>query len=426
MRLPAQTRGGIGRNRAALLRHALALPRTVARALRPTANTNKTPEPATLTTKELRDRLSLTIIAGHPDRAALAEFVKPAFLEWQAHDWEGLGQRLTRLDRRHSALPSGDRTVPALGQALFRHIVGATVCQMIDRGQTVTTSDLPEDLFAPLTRALGRDDTPPAIHFLAAQFNLETGWARRGEDYGEFAPEDALFAARARFGVARIILDRIAAKAPHSAYFAEMDYRVRAAEGCSEDDLTRAAVRWSRTDPTSLAPFAVHGVHLLPRWYGDDQSLAIYADRVWSKTHETLGAAGYSACFLTAIEQDPTALQFLDPRAFREGLIDMMQQSDDPDVTCNAILRILWEVSTDGYGTEGRDPTALRRARRDLRETFAYLVRHTLGPVMPDAWGRNWSEPRILHALADAFDAEIHSGQSITIGMDGVRISDQS
>jgi hypothetical protein len=425
MRLSVQTRGGIGRNPAALLRHALALPRSVARALRPTDNTGHTPEPATLSTEILRDRLSLTIIAGHPDRAALAEYVKPSILEWQAHDWEGLGQRLTRLDRRHSTLPSGDRTVPALGQALFRHIVGATVRQMIDRGQTVTTTDLPEDLFAPLTRALGRDDTAPAVHFLAAQFNLETGWARRGDDYGEFAGDDALFAARARFGVARNILDRIAAKAPHSAYFAEMDYRVRAAEGCTEDDLTRAAIRWSRTDPTSLTPFAVHGVHLLPRWYGDSQSLATYADRVWAKTHETLGAAGYSTSFLSAIEQDPTALQFLDPRAFREGLIDMMQQSDDPDVTCNAILRVLWEVSSDGYGTDGRDPTALRRARHDLRDTFAYLVRHTLGPVMPDVWGRNWSEPRILHALAEAFADEIGSGKSITIGMDGVRISDE-
>ena len=90
------------------------------------------------------------------------------------------GQRIARLDSRHATLPSGERVATALGQALFRHIIGPKVCQMIDRGQSVTTSELPEQLFAPLARALARTETQPSIHFLAAQINLETGWARRG------------------------------------------------------------------------------------------------------------------------------------------------------------------------------------------------------------------------------------------------------
>ena len=106
------------------------------------------------------------------------------------------------------------------------------------------------------------------------------------------------------------------------------------------------------------------------------------------------------------------------------GLIDMMQQSDDPDLTCNAILRILWDVSSDGFSANGRDPLALRRARTELRGLFAYLVQNTLGPVMPDAWGRGWTEDRILRAVAEAFKAEIASGRFVAIGLDGAHIKD--
>lgn len=422
MRQRAEANDSAAPRRRGPLRLALSLPGALAQKLIRQAPGDTPSRLQGMSTVELQRHLSLTILTGHPDRKALAQHLKPAIREWQAHNWEALGQRIHRLDRRHAALPSGERIATALGQALFRHVVGSKVCHMIDRGQAVTASDLPEEAFSPLSRAIAQTETDPAIHFLAAQFNLETGWARRGDDYSEYALEDALYAAQARFRVARNILDKIASRAPHSAYFAELDYRVCAAEGTTEDDLTRSAIRWSRTDPTALSPYAVHGLHLLPRWYGTDQSLDTFANRIWSKTHETLGAAGYAACYLSALESDPAVLLTLDMDALREGLVDMMQESDDPDVTCNAVLRTLWEVGCDGYGIEGRDTPALRRARRELRAIFSYLAHHTLGPVMPDAWGSNWTEARILHALAEAFEDEISRGQRVAIGLDGATI----
>lgn len=404
------------------LRKALSLPISLTRRFARRDRAEPVSPLTGMSTSDLRHQLSLTVIAGHPDRKALAQHLKPAIRDWQAQDWHNLGQRITRLDRRHAALPSGERLASALGRGLFRHVAGAQACHLIDRGQCVTDTVLSEDLFAPLIRAIAKRETDPAIHFLTALFNLETGWARRGEDHSDYAPEGALAAAQARFQVARNVIDAIASRAPHSAFFAELDYRVMAAEGATEDELTRAAIRWSRTDPTSLSPFAVHGVHLLPQWYGTDHSLGTYADRVWAKTHETLGAAGYAACYLSALGSDPGVLLSLNPDAFRDGLVDMMQASDDPDVTCNAILRTLWEVSCPDHGIEGRDTSAMRRARRDLRDTFIYLVRHTLGPVMPDAWGPSWTEPRILHALAEAFSDEIRQGRQVAIGLDGATI----
>lgn len=404
------------------LRRALSLPTRLVRRFRPTGSDARASTLSSFSTSQLQQQVSLTILTGHPDRKALAQHIKPAIRDLQSHDWDSLGNRLTRLDRRHSALPSGDRIAIALGQALFRHMAGPKACQLIDRGQSLTDEDLPPEFFAPLTRALSKPDTPPAIHFLAAQLNLEAGWARRPNDLSDYADEVALNAAQARFTLARSILDNIAARAPHSAHFAELDYRVRAAEGTTEDELTRAAIRWSRTDPTALSPYTVHGLHLLPRWYGSEGSLDAFADRSWSRTHESLGAAAYAACYLAAIESDPNALLTLDMIAFRDGLIDMMRESDDPDVTCNAILRGLWEVGSEGYGTEGHDTAALRRARKDLRSLFVYLARNTLGPVMPDAWGSHWTEARLLHAIAEAFEPEILSGKQISIGLDGTHI----
>lgn len=419
MRQLAQTPAPNGSPRQGPLRLVLSLPAALAQRFRRAGDPDTHSAVHAMTTEELGRRLTLTVISGHPDRVDLAHHLKPAIRDWQAQDWDNLGQRIARLDSRHATLPSGERVATALGQALFRHIIGPKICQMIDRGQSVTTSELPEQLFAPLARALARTETQPSIHFLAAQINLETGWARRGDDFTEFALEDAIFAAQARFRVARNILDQIASRAPHSAYFSELDYRVRAAEGTTEDELTRAALRWTRTDPTALTPFSVHGMHLLPRWYGAEGSLGQFANRVWSKTRETLGAAGYAATYLSAMEVHPPAGLSCDIDTLREGLIDMMQQSADPDLTCNTVLRTLWEVGTEGYGTDGRDTTALRRARRDLRQLFGYLARNTLGPVMPDVWGRGWTETRILRALAEAFEDDITRGRHIAIGLDG-------
>lgn len=422
MRLLAEQIGTSNARGSGPLRLALALPAALTRRLRTQAPKPSARSLQSIPTDDLRRQLALTVLKGHPDRKVLAQHLKPTIRDWQAHDWESLGQRLGRLDMQHAALPSGDRLATALGHALFRHVVGPHVCEMMDRGQPVGHDDLDEAVFAQLIRATQADETPPTIHFLAAQFNLETGWARRGDTAAETATDDVLNAAQARFRVARGILDRIAARAPHSAYFSEFDYRIQAAEGTTEDALTRAAIRWSRTDPTSLSVHAVHGLHLLPSWYGTEGSLSRYADRTWSKTHDALGAAAYAACHLSAMEADASVLLTMDMHAFRDGLIDMMQESDDPDVTCNAVLRTLWEVSTESFAAETRDTTALRRARRELRAVFTYLTRHTLGPVIPGAWGAHWTEARILHALAEAFADEITSGRCVTIGMDGARI----
>ncbi|WP_148234741.1 hypothetical protein [Pseudooceanicola batsensis] len=379
---------------------------------------------ARLSTQQLGDRLGLTVVVGHPDARALRPHLSEAVADWQAQDWDRLGPRLARFDRCRAALPSGERIAPALSRALFRHIAGPAACTLIDRGRSVPSTDLPEDLFAPLQRILGQQETDPALHFLAAQVQLELGWARRGDDYADFALDEALSAAQARFRVARTVLDRIAPRAPHSSHFAELDYRVRAAEGTTEEELTQAAIRWSRTDTTALAPYALHGLHLLPRWYGTEGSLRAFADKSWAKTHENMGAAAYAAVYLAALESDLETALTLDLAVFREGLIDMMQLGEDPDLTCNAVLRLLWEVSLAPSGIDRREPRAVRGIRHEMRALFYDLARHALGPVMPDVWGGRWTEARILHTLAEPFAEELAAGRTVSIGLQGAMVSE--
>ncbi|WP_188478869.1 hypothetical protein [Primorskyibacter flagellatus] len=402
----------------------LRLPVAATRALIAARRRVRAPLSQTMSTEMLGDRLGLTVLVGHPDIKALAPHVRPSIRDWAAQDWVNLGQRLNRLDRHKATLPSGEAVASALGRALFRHIVGSRIAALIDRGTAIGPSELPEDPFAPLFRILTKPDTEPALHFLAAQFQLELGWARRGDDVTDFASEDALNSAQARFRVAGNMLDRIAPRAPHSPYYAEIDYRILAAEGTTEDELNRAAARWSRADPASVTPFAVHGQHLLPRWYGQEGSLEAFAERSWAKTQDVLGTAAYAASYISAIESEPEAQLDLDMEAFRDGLLDLMHISDDPDLTCNALLRMLWEASAVDFGLTGPEPAALRRSRQHLREIFVYLCRNTLGPVMPDVWGGSWTEAKILHAVAEAFEEEIRAGKRISIGLQGAVISD--
>jgi len=377
-----------------------------------------------MNTEQLAHQLGMTVLAGHPDQKALKPHLLEVAQDWRDHDWRRIGQRLSRLDGTHAALPSGERVAPALGRALFRHLAGPAICAAIDRGQSVPPEDLPDSLLTPLLRVLEQPQIDPTLHFLAAQFYLEMGWARHGDDYADFSADGALSSAEEKFRAASAVLDKIAARAPHSGYFAEIDYRTRAASGTTEEELTRAAIRWSRTDPSSLVPYTTHGLHLLPRWYGQDSSLRDYADRSWSKTHEQLGAAAYSAIYLSAIESDLEAAMTMNHEVFREGLIDMMQECEDPDLTCNAILRTLWDVSSEAYTDVGREPKAMREMRHRMRALFCDLARTTLGPVMPDVWGGRWTEAKILHALAEPFANEIAAGKAIAIGLDGAVILD--
>lgn len=377
-----------------------------------------------MNTEQLANQLGLTVLVGHPDQKALHPNLQDSVKNWRDHDWRSLGQRLDRFDKIRARLPSGERIAPALGRALFRYLAGPANCAVIDRGQSVPPEDLPENLFEPLMRVLTQPQINPSLHFLAAQFHLELGWARYGDDYAEYALDGSISSAEARFRTASNLLDRISPHAPHSSYFCEIDYRTRAANGTTEDDLTRAAIRWSRTDPKSLIPYTTHGLHLLQRFYGGERSLPNYADRSWSLTHESLGAAAYAAIYLSAIEGDLEAAPLLNKDVFREGLIDMMQESEDPDLACNAILRTLWDVSSDAYTDTARESKTLREARRHLRALFCDLARNTLGPVMPDVWGGRWTEAKILHALAEAFETEIAEGKAVAIGLEGAVILD--
>jgi hypothetical protein len=378
----------------------------------------------TLNTEQLSNQLGMTVLVGHPDQKALKPHLLEIAQDWRDRDWGRIGHRLSRLDRMHAALPSGERVAPALGRALFRHLAGPAVCAIIDRGQSVSPEELPDDLLSPLLRVLDQPQIDPTLHFLAAQFHLETGWARHGDDYADYALEGALSSAEARFRSASAVLNKIAPRAPHSGYYAEIDYRTTAATGTTLENLNRAAIRWSRTDPTSLVPYATHGLHLLPRWYGEKTSLQDYADQSWSKTNGKLGAAAYSAAYLAAIENDPEAAFTMNPQVFREGLIDMMEEGDDPDLACNAILRTLWEISTAPFTETTREPKALRDLRHRMRALFCDLARTTLGPVMPDVWGGRWTEAKILHAVAEAFADEIADGKAVSIGLNGAQILD--
>ncbi|MEC8668858.1 MAG: hypothetical protein VXY45_13560 [Pseudomonadota bacterium] len=409
------------------------------RALRPLARTasalfRKSPPPqdpaplhrrsGRLSTEKLSNQLSLTVLTGHPDQKALQPHLQQAVEDWRNHDWRRLGMHLFSFDRAHKALPSGERIAPALGRALFRHLAGPAACAAMDRGQSLGISDLPDDLFSPLLRILPQMQIDPTLHFLAAQFHLEMGWARHGDDYADYALDESLNSAEARFRAAGAILDRIAPQAPHSGYFSEIEYRIRAAAGTTEENLTRAAFRWSICDAGSLVPFATHGLHLLPRWYGGETSLEDYASASWMRMSQTLGAAPYAAAYLSALENDLEAGLQMDQATFRTGLIDMMQRSDDPDLTCNAILRVLWEASSDDYIEASRETRALRELRQHLRALFCDLTRVALGPVMPDVWGGRWTEAKILHAVAEAFAKEIAAGRHIAIGLEGAQISD--
>ena len=405
-----------------LVSNTLTIPAALARSVQRKRQRAEVLSVQRLSTEHLADRIALTVLTGHPDKKALAGPLNSAILEWSARDWPALGQRLGKLDRRRAALPSGARIAPAIAIELFRHIAGPETCRKLDRGQSVNEAELPDALFEPLLDCIVLAEPDPALHFLAAQLYLELGWARHGSDQTQDLTPDRLDAARTCFDTAHQILEEIAPQAPHSAYFAEVNYRVRAAEGSTMEDLFSLFTRWRRSDPTTLTPFAVHGLNMLPRWYGEADSVSSFANIAWAKTHEKMGAAAYAATYLSAMEVDPQIMLGMDVPAFREGLMDMMQHSDDPDVTCNAILRILWEVSADAHGLTGREATSLRRARCELRELFFYLVRHALGPVMPDVWAGRWTEAKILHAVAEAFEADIQAGHRVSIGLDGAKV----
>ncbi len=108
-------------------------------------------------------------------------------------------------------------------------------------------------------------------------------------------------------------------------------------------------------------------------------------------------------------------MMMVDMSLYREGLIDMIDHSRDPDATVNTILNTLYDVSQPRmFLGGGREPKEFRDRRAQFRTIFDDIARARLGRVLPHRWSDGFETA--LYGVAETYKDQILAGETVHVG----------
>lgn len=375
---------------------------------------------------ELAELFSFEIEKGHPNRAALSPVQDQLQAHIAASDWLAAANLIEKLDQSRSSLPSGIRTMRPLLNGVWTNIVlqalpdyDSAVCE------PVTATALPDSHIAGFIAAAQAHPENVRLQCLAAWMHLEMGWIRRGGDYVDFTGDDAFEGFEHHIKAAWDLTKDIDAESANSPLVAEIRYRCKAAGGGKGlADLEKAHAEWVALDSANMEAFSLHGMFLLPRWYGSYDAVADAAQSAFAAHHDDTGLASYAATYLGAIELDHAAMIGLNVSQLKDGLLDMTARAENPSAALNAICARLSDICARTYGITGKDEgKQIAAHKKALKTVLKKFIREGMGTVTPAIWEPQWSELEVPYLLAEAFEAEIMAGQHVHLDHMGATIS---
>jgi hypothetical protein len=189
-------------------------------------------------------------------------------------------------------------------------------------------------------------------------------------------------------------------------------------------DLKTAHAKWIALDPTDMGAFSLHGMFLLPRWYGSYDALADAAQSAYAAHHADTGLASYAATYLGAIGMDQIATIGLNPLQLQDGLLDMTTRAKNPSAALNAVCAHLSGICTTSYSVTGKgEEKEIIARKKALKAILKKFIRSGMGTVTLAIWTPQWSEIEVPYLLAEAFEAEIMAGQHVHLDHNGATFS---
>lgn len=173
------------------------------------------------------------------------------------------------------------------------------------------------------TKAALHSDSYPLLA-MAAVARCHQGWCDRGEEYAEYVSEEGWFGMQARFAKARWLLDRFDPVALNAPLLAGMRHKLLAFMPDADKHVQRYYEQWAALDPSDQTPHAAHALMMLPRWFGDENSLELEAQKAALRTANDTGAAAYFIFYATAFEAWDLNVLNIDTDMFKQGAHDLI------------------------------------------------------------------------------------------------------
>lgn len=244
---------------------------------------------------------------------------------------------------------------------------------------------------------------------LAARAHMAAGWIARGDGFIEEVSVANLRRLSDHYQAAEALLTPHVAK--RSSMVAEARYLACLGLEGGNGLIRQRFDEWVAVDPDDVAPYQVHGFHLLPRWFGDIEELEATARRAADATAPRRGAAGYVIFHggIMSCGVHNETMGVIDPALFVRSALDRARTAGS-QWGVNRMAEFLMQAMLESRG----------KAREIYRDGLVQLLHNHLRVLVPRAWTSPIEEVR--QELAKLFKAELEGGARVRVGNSGVEI----
>lgn len=350
--------------------------------------------------------------------AALQDKAKTLAID---QDWQGAATWFAQLDRSRAALGNGERQLyVALNQFRF------TLCEFYESPLYCNEEfafHIPEGVMVSLKAALDADPDNYALAALLGLLHLDCGWAARGNDTADQVADGDWQVMNLHYDEARKIVTRFDAVAYDSPLLAEVQYTLNTGIENGADRLQDTIDDWVDLDPTDPRAYRRHAFHCLDRWFGDAEFLVAEADRLATRKSAEMGDAAYALMICHGLTYQEDIAPLVDIPRYLQGIDALLvQAASDP----LALLRLFKDA------TRGATPVKTlssilfhdedHAAMADIKPKLLGMMRSHVRSYVKGAWFGGIDD--FLQTLAAAYQAELERGATVTIDMDGVRVTE--
>ena len=170
-----------------------------------------------------------------------------------------------------------------------------------------------------LETVLAESPSDYAIATVVAHAHIDMGWSWRGSHFGIDVSETNQNAFCAHFDRAADILAPFSELKPKPAFLAAAECVQRSGRQDGNAKIADAYATLINLDPSNARILRSMGNHLLPRWFGDYDTLELEARRTAAWKQDTWDAGAYTWVQFDAIACDDTTCARLDIEFFVDG-----------------------------------------------------------------------------------------------------------
>ncbi|WGW03280.1 hypothetical protein [Tropicibacter oceani] len=296
-------------------------------AVRPESEPRKAEPRAPRKVEPLRPRIEIPVRDPSPAHKIAEGYRDRGRFLARQEEWETLGREICAADRDR-LLTKGLRSVAAL-------LAEGARSDAVEAGRAAVQKGEANAARAILTALeLNMEEIPdcPATAYVVAMAHIDLARAWAGASRAADLSPPRFMSFKEHMGLAAELADRFDPFETQSPLWAEVRCRVLDIDPRPSQRVCDDYEDLIDLEPGNPDHLRALGRDLLPRRFGNRETLEREARRAAMRTEDVWGVGGYSWVYMGAIEKDPDALRGLDADLFAEGLHDILSRHPGQDM----------------------------------------------------------------------------------------------